>query len=100
MMLGYWLNLSIAPDIQHRTWRLPSSTEVNAKKNTPLEYEEPTDLMGFPLAGESLQIARPLLHCILIFILVNHFVSVDVYTRKTFPNRNTEDVYTRFAALF
>ena len=30
----------------------------------------------------------------------NHFASVDVYTRKTFPNCKTEDVYTRFAALF
>ena len=30
----------------------------------------------------------------------NHFASVDVYTCKTFPNCKTEDVYTRFAALF
>ena len=32
--------------------------------------------------------------------IINHFASVDVYTRKTFPNCKTEDVYTRFAALF
>ena len=30
----------------------------------------------------------------------NHFASVDVYTRKAFPNCKTEDVYTRFSALF
>ena len=33
-------------------------------------------------------------------ILFNHFALVDVYTRKTFPDCKTEDVYTRFAALF
>ena len=33
-------------------------------------------------------------------ICLNHFASVDVYTRKTFPNCKTEDVYTRFVALF
>ena len=27
---------------------------------------------------------------------LNHFTSDDVYTRKTFPNCKTEDVYTRF----
>ena len=31
---------------------------------------------------------------------LNHFASVDVYTRKTFPNCKTDDVYARFPALF
>ena len=35
-----------------------------------------------------------------IVLQINHFPPVDVYTRKTFPNCKTEDVYTRFAALF
>ena len=34
------------------------------------------------------------------WLVFNHFASVDVYTSKTFPNCKTEDVYTRFAALF
>ena len=40
--------------------------------------------------------------CVAVYAwaLINHFASVDVYTRKTFPNCKTEDVYTRFAALF
>ena len=33
-------------------------------------------------------------------VYYNHFASDDVYTHKTFPNCKTEDVYTRFAALF
>ena len=33
-----------------------------------------------------------------VSFVINHFASVDVYTRKTFPNCKTEDVYTRFAS--
>ncbi|XP_038075996.1 peroxisomal membrane protein PEX16-like [Patiria miniata] len=55
-------SLDAAPNIHQRTWRLPRSEEQDEKESTPPEKEEPTELMGFPLAGESLQIARPLLH--------------------------------------
>ena len=51
--------------MQHRTWKLPPKPDDKDSEDAPLENEEPTELMGFPLVGESLQIARPLLHCIL-----------------------------------
>ncbi|XP_022082744.1 peroxisomal membrane protein PEX16-like isoform X2 [Acanthaster planci] len=55
-------SLDATPNIHQRTWRLPPSEAENERDSTSLENEQPTELMGFPLAGESLQIARPLLH--------------------------------------
>ncbi|XP_033645477.1 peroxisomal membrane protein PEX16-like [Asterias rubens] len=60
--------LDAAPDIQKRTWRLPSIASTNGQDKTPQENEEPSELLGIPLAGESLQIARPLLHLTSLFV--------------------------------
>lgn len=48
--------LKSAPDINQRTWKLPH-TEDQKEENML-----PTELLGYPLAGECLHITRPLAH--------------------------------------
>lgn len=50
--------LDAAPDINHRTWRLPEGEPV---PRTP-EHLERTQLHGLPLLGELLHISRPVIH--------------------------------------
>ncbi|XP_071831337.1 peroxisomal membrane protein PEX16-like [Apostichopus japonicus] len=50
--------LDAAPDINHRSWRLPDSNPV---PRTP-EHLERTELTGLPLLGEILHISRPVVH--------------------------------------
>lgn len=58
---------SIAPSLQSRLWGLPQKTTVGRNQEEAL-HPSPSPLGLQETIAESLYIARPLVHCILMFV--------------------------------